>query len=325
MAGTARLDPAARRTVFRAPLDGEGFVSRWHRVPTGHRLHIRQREVPGPGPLPCVLLHGLAVSHRYLMPTARCLTGRTVLVPDLPGFGFSDRPAGVQDPDRQAEVVGAWLAGRGGGPVCLVGHSYGAQVAAALAWRRPELVGALVLIGPTVDPTGRGVAGLLLRWLRDLRWEDWRQVSILLADLRDAGPRRVAGTLRRAVRDRIDRRLPDVAVPVLLVRGARDPIAPAGWLTALRTVLGSDGVEVDRARVSGAEVDPARVPGTVGIAGSAGTVTIAGAAHNVATTAGAEVAAAIEEFLTAVEQSGQVGTAAGRRRRWGAVRRYRIR
>lgn len=40
-------------------------------LPT-HDLHAA-----GPGGLPIVLVHGLAVSHRYLMPTARALATRT--------------------------------------------------------------------------------------------------------------------------------------------------------------------------------------------------------------------------------------------------------
>jgi pimeloyl-ACP methyl ester carboxylesterase len=45
----------------------------------------------GLGPSAWLLVHGLAVSHRYLMPTAAALAG-TVYVPDLPGFGLSDKP-----------------------------------------------------------------------------------------------------------------------------------------------------------------------------------------------------------------------------------------
>ena len=42
---------------------------------------------------PIVLVHGLAVSHRYLMPTAALLARRhPVGVPDLPGFGLSGDP-----------------------------------------------------------------------------------------------------------------------------------------------------------------------------------------------------------------------------------------
>jgi pimeloyl-ACP methyl ester carboxylesterase len=103
---------------------------------------------------------------------------------------------------------------------------------------------------------------LALRWAAyDLVFEDKRQAAILAADISDAGIRRVLGTLRMSVRDRIDEKLPSVGVPTLFVRGARDRIVPARWLAEAA----------------------ARTPG-------ARTLTIPRAAHNAVTTAGVEVA-----------------------------------
>jgi pimeloyl-ACP methyl ester carboxylesterase len=91
-----RLDPPDRHAALAAPRAADGFTSHWYR--RGRlRLHLRQRhsgsEVPA-----VVLLHGLAVSHRYLMPTARALHRRRAFyVPDLPGFGLSDTRDEVLD------------------------------------------------------------------------------------------------------------------------------------------------------------------------------------------------------------------------------------
>lgn len=112
------------------------------------------------------------------------------------------------------------------------------------------------------------------RWAWDLVFEDKRQAAILAADMFDAGPRRVVGTLRWSVRDRIDRKLPSVAASTLLVRGSRDPIAPARWLAAA------------------AALTPL-----------ARTLTIPRAAHNAVTTAGPQVARAAAELVRV--QSGQ--------------------
>jgi pimeloyl-ACP methyl ester carboxylesterase len=61
-----------------------------------------------------ILLHGLAVSHRYLMPLAAGLAGHhPVHVVDLPGFGLSDDPGTVLDVPEHAEHVAAWLAAAG--------------------------------------------------------------------------------------------------------------------------------------------------------------------------------------------------------------------
>jgi pimeloyl-ACP methyl ester carboxylesterase len=250
-----------------APADADGFASRWQ--PVGDlRLHIRQRVSPSPEPIACVLLHGLAVSHRYLMPTARRLRKRRVYVPDLPGFGRSGRPAAVLDVAGHARVVAAWLDDAGLGPIAVLGNSFGAQVAVQVAASRPDLVAALVLVGPTTDPAAASMSGQLGRLLRDLPHEDPQQARILAADLRDAGLRRVVATLRHAVRDPIAPKLAALRVPTLLARGSRDRIAPQPWLDHLAAL----------------------VPG-------ARMLVLAGAAHNAVTTAGAELAEAVDEFL----------------------------
>lgn len=58
----------------------------------GVRCHglVSMRPAPEGGP-DVVLVHGFAVSSRYMVPTARSLTGRfPVFSPDLPGYGQSE-------------------------------------------------------------------------------------------------------------------------------------------------------------------------------------------------------------------------------------------
>jgi hypothetical protein len=55
------------------------------------------------------------------------------------------------------------------------------------------------------------------------------QLPILVRDVRDAGPRRVVGTLAHTLRDPIEDKLPQVKVPVLVTRGSSEPIVPPGW------------------------------------------------------------------------------------------------
>ncbi|WP_433201272.1 alpha/beta fold hydrolase [Dactylosporangium sp. CS-047395] len=243
------------------------FVSRMVEV-DGLRLHVREHRAAG-APV-WVLLHGLAVSHRYLMPTAAALCPDSVHVPDLPGFGRSGKPRTVYGTERHAAVVAAWMDREGLRTARVLGNSFGCQVAVELAVRRPDLVSALVLVGPTVDPASPTAAGLFGRWLRDTVHERAWEIPILARDVRDAGPRRILATLRRSVEHRIDQRLPAVAAPVLFLRGEHDPIAPRGWL--------------DRAAALTPRAAVAEVPG---------------AAHNAVTTAGATVAALASSFVAA--------------------------
>src|SRR2546423_9165739 len=164
----------------------------------------------------------MANAKRY--PVASTWAWTAVYVPDLPGFGLSDHPDRVFDVGEHAGLLARWLDALGADPVCLLGNSFGCQVAVDLARQRPDLVAALVLVGPTVDPAAATVAGQLRRWVRDVCQEDVRQATILARDVRDAGLRRIAATLRLSLRDRIEAKLPLVRAPALLVRGEHDRV-----------------------------------------------------------------------------------------------------
>ena len=261
--------PADLRRALAAPRPEAGLTSDFR--PVGElRTHTRRSAGPGPDATPVVLVHGLAVSHRYLNPLAVALSPHhPVYVPDLPGFGLTERPGTAYDVAGHAEFLVDWLAAYRLGPVCLLGHSFGAEVAAALAARHPDLVRALVLAGPTSDPAARSRRGQLGRWLVDtLREAPW-QAPVLLRDVRDARPWRVFATLSHSVRNAVESDLVRVTAPALVLAGARDPVVPAGWRAEAARLL-PDG----RA------------------------VTVPGAAHNVVTTAPGPVARAIRGLLT---------------------------
>ncbi|MGB8604718.1 alpha/beta fold hydrolase [Bradyrhizobium sp.] len=79
-----------------------------------------------------------------------------VIVFDRPGFGHSDRPRNVVwTPDAQAELIRRALDRLGVSHTIVLGHSWGASVAVALALRFPELVSGLVLASGYYYPTLR--------------------------------------------------------------------------------------------------------------------------------------------------------------------------
>jgi pimeloyl-ACP methyl ester carboxylesterase len=221
-----------------------------------------------------VLLHGLAVSHRYLMPLARELATRLpVVVPDLAGFGHSDKPSTAFDVRAHAAHLSAWLDARGLARVCLVGHSYGAEVAARLAVLRPDAVAVLVLASPTTDPRARNRRGLVGRWTTDVLVEAPWQAPMLARDVADAKPWRVWATVGHSVHNAIEDDLRRLPVPPLVLGGSLDPVAPLSWRTAVAAVTGGTSVTVPRA------------------------------AHNVLTTSPRRSAAAIEAWLAKVQAS----------------------
>lgn len=70
-----------------------------------------------------------------------------VRVPDLPGYGASERPEWARHPRDLAILLGLWLDALGGDAVTLVGAGLGGWVAAELATFRPQRLDGLVLVG----------------------------------------------------------------------------------------------------------------------------------------------------------------------------------
>src|SRR5215210_849282 len=75
--------------------------SRWVRT-EGLRVHARVSVDPTPsGALPLVLVHGIGVASRFMVPVAELLAPyHRVYAPDLPGFGESGKTGSRPDPDR---------------------------------------------------------------------------------------------------------------------------------------------------------------------------------------------------------------------------------
>lgn len=200
------------------------------------RLAYRAARLPGAPPV--VLVHGLGVSSVYFRPLIRELAGRAdVVAPDLPGFGRSPgRPSALTIPELAGELAVLVEALDLGRPV-VVANSLGCQVAVDLAVRRPELAAALALVGPTIDPAARSLPAQLGRLGLDaLRERPLALVAIAL-DYARAGPQRVLATARHALADRIEEKLPLVEQSTVVIRGARDPLAPARWCEAAARLL----------------------------------------------------------------------------------------
>lgn len=179
---------------------------------------------------PMVLVHGLVVSSRYMVPLARCLAGyHNVYAPDLPGFGLSEKPRQPLAVGGMADALAGWVRAVGLERPLLVGNSLGCQVAVEYAVRHPEAVSGLVLTGPTMDPSARTPLDHAWRWLLNLSREDPRILPVTALDFFRAGPRRTLHTYIHGLEHPIEERLPWVVVPALVVRGSEDTIVPDYW------------------------------------------------------------------------------------------------
>jgi pimeloyl-ACP methyl ester carboxylesterase len=114
----------------------------------GHRWVYAHRDGPDGAPL-VVMLHGFTGSKENWYPLVRALGDRyALLVPDLPGWGESERRADatygfVEQAARAADFLHVLAPGRS---VVLLGHSMGGGIAALVAARTPERVAAVGLL-----------------------------------------------------------------------------------------------------------------------------------------------------------------------------------
>jgi 2-hydroxy-6-oxonona-2,4-dienedioate hydrolase len=208
----------------------ETLESRWVNV-GDYLLHYRASVNPSNKHLPPVILvHGLGVSSRYMMPTARKLAPhRTIYAPDLPGFGLSRKPPRALNLTELSDALMRWMELLEVNRAVLLANSIGCQIIVDLALRRPELVEQLVLVSPTVDRAARSVFSSFIRLLLDVPRERLSLGFIALLDYLRAGLGRTALTFGYAIQDEIEERLQGVRQPTLVVCGQHDPVVPQRW------------------------------------------------------------------------------------------------
>lgn len=142
----------------------------WTEMFDGRGVYVR-REPAAAGHIPVWFVHGLGGSSADWTRLSSALSpfapGYSL---DLPGSGRSDPPPGGRYSLQQdAELTAGIIDQVTGGPVHLVGNSYGGVVVTQLAARRPDLVHTLTVLAPAVpdlrltkDRGGDPRLGLLL-------------------------------------------------------------------------------------------------------------------------------------------------------------------
>lgn len=192
----------------------------------GATVHCR-RSTGGTG-VPVVHIHGFAISGEYLMPTARVLARRWVnVVPDLPGYGRSERRDHVLDIPALADALMAVLDALGIDKAVLLGNSMGCPVALEVAHAAPERVHRLVLVSPAGGVQNQPLARALGQLGTDMFRESPRMFPVALPDYVRFGPVNGLRLFHELTRYPSLERLLHTPVPTLAVLGVRDPLIPS--------------------------------------------------------------------------------------------------
>jgi pimeloyl-ACP methyl ester carboxylesterase len=217
---------------------------------------------------PMILIHGFISSNlvwnEVFLPLANA--GFHVVAPDLPGYGYSDKPGnGEYTIAAQARAVLGLMDRLGIDRATIVGASYGGAVAALLALDCPERVANLILVGAVTNDQPKKklllrLAGVPLvgdiatplflgsRWVLRKRTEDvYRRLGYPLDERKLAARhhllatsnthRAMIRTIRRWSAERITREASLIRQPTLLVWGDEDTHIPISNAFKLREAI----------------------------------------------------------------------------------------
>jgi 2-hydroxy-6-oxonona-2,4-dienedioate hydrolase len=177
-----------------------------------------------------VLVHGLGISGTYMHLLAKELAEKyLVYVPDLPGFGYSSKPPQVLTMQELADALYDWAEAANVPKAFYLGNSTGCQVITDFAIYYSDKVKGVILQGPTVDPSGRTAATQIKRFIANSPLEPPSQMLIMMKDYLLCGIKRVKKTFEYALLHEIEKYLPKVNVPALVVRGEKDKIITQEW------------------------------------------------------------------------------------------------
>lgn len=151
---------------------------------------------------------------------------------DRPGFGESKPVRAQPHLQQQVDALMTLLACTTTNRVLLVGHSYGSPIALLAALEHPEEIGGVLLIGGDVDPSEEKP------WTLQYIF-GWRATSWLVPHALRQCNRELLTV--RADLTQMQKCLPQLAVPVVMLHGDRDPQVPVenvGWLEQQLAAVG---------------------------------------------------------------------------------------
>ncbi len=204
-----------------------------------------------------VLIHGLGASAERWQFVAPLLVGEyRLVIPDLPGFGYSDKPAADYTQEFFSDFVGGLLDELGIRRAHLVGSSLGGQVAAWFAAGNPGAVDRLVLVSSS--GAMKLVTPALQSYIMAGLYPSIEAATRAFFDMsasREVDPRIAESFVRRMHMPNakmafmstllglknsggMAERLRKITAPTLVVWGSLDPVIPVKFAEAFHSAIG---------------------------------------------------------------------------------------
>ena len=208
-----------------------------------HVIHLRKL-VSGYKPA-IVLVHGLGVSGDYYIKYAEELKSYfDVYIVDLPGYGKTPKPAKPLTIQELADVVTSFINESYISNSIIVGQSMGCQIVSHAAAKAPLLFSKVMLLAPTSNSKERTLFLQGFRLWQDTFHESLKVNFIVFTNYARMGLRRFLITSRYMVEDHIEETVKKIKLPILIVSGSKDKIAPKEWAEFLASTA-PDGKVVE--------------------------------------------------------------------------------
>lgn len=209
----------------------KGRLQSQRTIVNGLSMHALVSAEPHTPDTPVVILvHGVVVASHYMIPTAELLAADyRVYVPDFPGYGDSDKPQHTLELPEFADTLCQWMDAVGIEQATMLGNSFGCQIITEFALRYGDRLQRAILQGPTVYRHARTLPQQLWRFFLNAPLEDPSETPVQLYDYWQAGLPRIVRTMQIALADQMEKRLPYMNVPTLVVRGQEDPVVSQEW------------------------------------------------------------------------------------------------
>jgi pimeloyl-ACP methyl ester carboxylesterase len=198
---------------------------------------VRSQSAGRVGELPeLVVLPGLGIIP-YLKPALDVASRWTkITVLNLPGWGRGHARACRPTVDDIATTASAWLVATDREQVVLLGHSTGSQSALYVAQRSADRLAGLILEpGPVFEPGSRTVRRVARGVRATLRYEQWGELVADLPVVAASGIVPMAKLLKSALRRQPEDLVAGLSVPVAVITGRHDGVAPPRWAETLAT------------------------------------------------------------------------------------------